>query len=256
MIQGISSSIDGLPEEVRRFYVGNVEYVEYDNGRVLPIIKGGAFDDDDDDSDDSDDANDDDSSDDEEDDDDSDDAGGKDGKAEPDKKDLRIRDLSRESAKYRRRLREERKSHEDTRAELEKVKKDGVSDEKLRKSNEDLQARVDSLTAENNNLRITQEIHKYVGELNLDPKRVKAIIRVIDLEDIDVDDDGVSGVREALEQIAQDFPEWVVKNSGGDDDNNDDGGSRPGGQSSRKPRKKAEGVDRNELLKIYPALAG
>lgn len=237
-----------LPEEVRRFYRGNIQFIEYDDGTVMPILRGGAFDEDEseDDEDDADTSE----SDDEDDEDESDEDKKK---PEADPKDLRIRDLSRESGRYRRRLREERAAHEATKEELSKVKKNGVSDEKLRKANEELQAKVDSLTEANNTLRITQEIHKHVSELNLDPKRVRAIVRVIDLDDVDVDDDGVSGVREALEQVAQDFPEWVVKPSG-NDDKDDDGGSRPSGQSSRKPRKKAEGIDRQTLLMNYPAL--
>ena len=247
MIPRITPVIEELPEEVCRIIRGNITYIQYSDGREFPIICGGAVDDE------SEDEGDDGA--DEEDDNESEDSDDEDEKQpEADPKDKRIQELSRESGKYRRRLRDERTAHEATKAELEKVKKDGTSDEKLKTENGRLTEEVEKLKAQNNTLLITQEIHKHVGELSLDPKRVKAVIRLIDLDDIDVDEDGVSGVREALEQIAQDYPEWVVKPSG-NDDKDDDGGSQPRGQSSRKPVKKKGGLDRNELLKAYPALA-
>jgi hypothetical protein len=244
MIPRITPVNEELPEEVCRFYRGNIQFIKYDNGKVMPVIRGGATDDEEsgDDTEEAAETDDDEESEDDEE------------QPAAEKKDPRIQELSRESAKYRRRLREERTAHEATKAELDKLKKDGTSDEKLKSENTRLSDELEKLKAQNSTLQITQEIHKYVGELNLDPKRVKAIIRVIDLDDVDVDDDGVSGVREALEQVAQDFPEWVVKPSGQDD--NDDGGSQSRGQSSRKPApKKRGGTDREALLKAYPALA-
>jgi hypothetical protein len=93
--------------------------------------------------------------------------------------------------------------------------------------------------------------------LNLDPKRMRAIIKVMDMEDVEVDDDGeVTGVHEALETIAKDYPEWVIKPSGKDDEEGDDK-DETSGSSSGKPfnrKKGSKGIDREALAQRFPAL--
>lgn len=178
------------------------------------------------------------------------------------RRDRRIEQLSKESARYRIKARNATKRVTELEAELEKIKKDGVTDEAtkaslaeiptLREENEDLKDQIKTF-------RVGDAIRNEMNELNLNPRRARAILKQIDLEDIEVEDDGeVSGVREALEKVAQDFPEWVIRSQGDDDDDKGTNG-RTSGQSSRKPgtsnRKKPQ-LDKNKLAAQFPALAG
>lgn len=172
--------------------------------------------------------------------------------------DLRIQRLSREAARHRTRAKKLRSQLDEANAELTRLRQEGVSDEegkKLKADSQKLQTENESLKDEIKSLKVGQAIRDGIQELNLNPKRAKAIIKVIDLDDIDVDEDGeVSGVSEALEQVTQDYPEWVMS-QGDDDDDKATGNGRTSGQSSRKPvRKRPAGVDKAKLMQQFPAL--
>jgi hypothetical protein len=107
-------------------------------------------------------------------------------------------------------------------------------------------------------------------EYKLDPRKAKAIEKLIDADDIDVDDDGsVSGLDEELERIAEEYPEWVVKSkakSDEDEDEDDDDDSdeedepkrkrKPSGRSVTSKTKSKKDLNRSSLEKKYPALIG
>lgn len=178
--------------------------------------------------------------------------------SQPTKGDLRAQRLSREAARHRMRAKKLRSQLDNANAELAKLKQDGVSDEEgkqLKADSTKLQQENETLKNDIKSLKVGQAIRDGMQDLNLNPKRAKAVIKVIDLDEIDVDEDGeVSGVTEALEAITQEYPEWVISQRD-DDDEKANGNGRPSGQSSRKPaRKKQEGLDKTRLMQQFPAL--
>lgn len=188
--------------------------------------------------------------DDDEDDDEEDDGGSARKKSDPE----RAR-LSREAAKYRTRARTYRQERDALQAEVQRLKDEGVTGDEAK----ELKTERDTLKTENQNLleqvkslKVGSAIRDEMAALSLNPKKAKAILKVIDLDDIDVEEDGeVSGVREALEDVAQEYPEWVISQEDDDDKGGQDTSDR---RSSRKPGRKKPGVDRNKLLSQYPAL--
>lgn len=259
MVQRISSiDSDVLPEATRVFYRGALKFQEFSDGTIVPVVRGGAVDDGfddadantDDDTDDTDEESDDDA---DESDDDGDESEGTKSKGDP-----KLQRLSREAARHRMRAKKLRTENESLKADLKKIREEGVTDEegkKLKADGAKLQQDNEALQLEVKTLKVGQSIRDEMQNLNLNPKKAKAIVKLIELDDIDVDEDGeVSGVVEALEAVAQDYPEWVMS-QGDDDDDKGNGNGRSSGQSSRKPtRKKASGVDKAKLMQQFPAL--
>lgn len=249
MIQRINDA--ELPEVSRIFYNNGHKFIEYTDGTILPVIRGGAtedgFEDDDDDG----------SSDDSESNDDDDDGDDEDsGEEDKSKNEAKLR--SEEAKRYRLRAKNYKAQLDKVTAELEQLKRDGVSDEETKRKLDELTKvsdERDSLRKELDLMRVGNAVRDHMSDLKLNPKRTKAILRVIDLDDVDVEEDGtVEGVREALEQIAQDYPEWVL-DPGGDEDDDEGSRRRTSGRSSGKPRGKSKGgIDRNELASKFPAL--
>lgn len=178
-----------------------------------------------------------------------------------DGRDKRIKRLSDENAKWRIRAREGRDKIKKLEADIEKLRSEGVSDDEHKR----IAAERDSLAKKNEDLldqvktfRVGDAIRQGMEEHSLNPKRAKAILNQIDLDDIEVEDDGdVTGVSEALEKVAQDFPEWVMR-SQGDGDEDGSKNDRTSGQSSRKPgttNRKKQQIDKKKLAAQFPALA-
>jgi hypothetical protein len=256
MIQRISpEGTDVLPEVTRIFCRGQLTYTEFSDGTILPLLQGGAFGDDEEA--DNTDAEADDV--DGEEDTDEDDTDEDEGDGPKSKEQSQVKRLTQEAARHRIRAKNWRNKAEKLEGELNELKSSGVSGDEGKKLKTDLEAtrkERDSLTEEVKTLKVGQAIRDGMQELNLNQARAKAIIKVIDLDDIDLDEDGqVSGVTEALERVAQDYPEWVIS-QGDDDDSGANGNGRASGTSSRKPpRKKNSGPDRSKLLSQFPALA-
>ena len=60
------------------------------------------------------------------------------------------------------------------------------------------------------------------------PKKIKRLLRLVDREQITVDEDGdVDGAEEAVEDLLEEFPELKAPSrANGDDDTDDDDGDR------------------------------
>jgi hypothetical protein len=175
------------------------------------------------------------------------------------RRDARIKRLSDENAKWRIRARKAGERARTLEAELEKLRSEGVDDETTKKSLAELprlKEEIDDLREQVKTYRVGDAIRKEMDDLNLNPKRAQAILKQIDLDDIEVDEDGVTGVHEALEKVAQDFPEWVMRSQG--DDDGEAANGRTSGQSSRKPgtsNRKKPTIDKAKLAAQFPALA-
>lgn len=239
---------EGFPTELGRVVLSGTLHTLFSDGRVLPVVRGGATDDDPDDPDD------DDLDDDDDDDDD---------KPSPDDiKDPEKKRLSDEAARHRLRAKKAKQRADDLQAKLdakeaEENDKDKPDLAKLQKERDDAVAKAEDLGSAVNTLTIANAVRDEVAELDLNPKKIKAIIKVMDVDDIEVDDDGeVTGVREALEAVKKDYPEWIVKASGKDDDEDDDDAPTSGGSTSGKPpaKKKGKGIDREALAQKFAAL--
>lgn len=179
--------------------------------------------------------------------------------ATPTPEQRRTHKLTQEAARHRIRAKKALARVQALEEENRKLKEEGVTGDQakeMKTENERLRQETEALANEVKTLKIGEAIRNGMSDLNLNTKRARSIVKLIDLDDIEVDEDGeVSGVTEALEHIAQEYPEWVIKSQGDDDDEKESTNGRASGQSSRKPgRQKRTGVDQKDLLNKFPAL--
>lgn len=235
-------------------------------GSATMMAKEDDADDDADEDDDDSDDEDDDEDEGEDDDEDEDDKGK--GKKKPDPKDVRIKEVSAEAKKYRLKAVARGKRIAQLEAELAtkgkpakaKAKKDDEeSDEDDSETDEALEAEKAKNKALEERLA-KQTIRTEFNDLLADPKQKikfidpKAAFRLLDLDDVEVDEDGdVEGLEDAIKDLAENSPYLLVKAKTKDDEDEDDEDERPrrrAGQrtSSSRNTKKA---NRDALVKKY-----
>lgn len=248
-------SMDETPTVVARVpWQGRLSYL-FSDGRILPVVRGGADDeppdDLDDDSDDGDDESDDEGSD-----------------KEP-VRDKGRRDLSKENARRRRLLRESRAETATLRAELDALKgKDKPDIERLTSDLEKAQTRAEQA-----------EAHHATGDLQMnlvfgylagdgDPKKIQKAVKLMmaDRDQFESDGDGGwEGVEEALDSFFEEFPEFKSvarkpKDDEGDDDEEEtppkptNTGKRPSGKPMNGRATNKSGHDLASLARRFPAL--
>lgn len=205
-----------------------------------------AEDDDDDDEDDSDDGEDDDSDDDEDEDDKGDDP-----------RDVRIQELSAEAKKKRLRIRAQAQEIADLKAENARLK--GSKGKKGKDEDDEDDSESDeakTLKQENESLKETlrkQTLRTEFNDLLNSPKSKikfkdpKVAFRLLDLDDVEVDEDGeVDGLEDAIKDLAKEAPYLLVGKADKDEDDEDEPprrrktGQRTGGSRSKgKPNRDA-----------------
>jgi hypothetical protein len=217
--------------------------------------------DDDDDDDDTDDGDDDDSDDDGDDDDD-DEAKGK----KKDPKDERIQELSAEAKKRRLRARKDRERIAALEAENERLKKGSKPKVKKEDDEDDDADDADDseLVAEREKTKALearleqQTLRTEFNDILADPKQKikfidpKAAFRLLDLDDVEIDEDGdVDGMEDAIKALAKSAPYLVAKpKKDEDDDEDDEPKPRRTGQRTGGSRKKGS-PNRDALIKKY-----
>lgn len=214
---------------------------------------------DDDADDDDDDADDDDDDDDDSDDDDDEDDKEK-GKKKPDPKDVRIQELSAEAKKKRLRIRKQAERVAELEAEnarlkgkgKKKVKDDDEDDADEAEDSEEAKAALE----ENKTLKETlrkQTIRTEFTDILSQPKQKikfkdpKVAFRLLDLEEVDVDEDGdVDGLEDAIKALAKKAPYLLVDDEKDEDDEDDEqprrrktGQRTGGGRGKGKPNETA-----------------
>jgi len=210
-----------------------------------------------DDADDNDDESDEDEDDDDDSDDDDEDDESEDKKDPKDPKDKRIHELSQESANRRVTIREQRKRIKELETQLqgkaEKPKGKG-DDEDEDKSSEELaevRTTAEKLARANEDLLIRLEFTNMVSgdDAKYQFKNPKTALRVLDLSDVDITDDGeVDGLEEAIAKLAKSDPYLLA------DKGDDDGKKRRTGQPTNNGRKNKGNPNREKLINKYPAL--
>lgn len=234
----------------------------YDDGTVLPVVRGGADDSGADDSgDDSDDQSGDDT-DDLDEDEDEDDATKDKAVVDPDKK-----RLSDEAARRRRQARQLKQERDAARAELEQLKgKDKPEVEQIKQERDTLKQNLESAESRLRSQAVRMAILEKASELQVKPGKIKYIPRLIDLDNIDVDDDGtVDGLDDELEAIKNDNPEWFSTNghattNGKDSEDDDEEDEEPtvrrrsSGKAVSSKKKGKAGYDLATLQGRFPAL--
>lgn len=223
---------------------------------------------DDDDNDDNDD-DDDDDGDDDDDDDDEDDEDEK-AKRKPSAEKRRIRELIAESTKHRKRASERGRRIAELEAEIAKLSKGtkakGKDDED--DSDED-DSEAAELKAQNEKLQerlVTQTLRTEFTDLTTGPKALaqfknpKAAFRLLDLDDVEIDDDGdIIGLDDAIKALAKSEPYLLVdKAKDEDDEDEDDDEDKPRRRRTGTPaggsKRKKGNPNRDKLVSKYPAL--
>lgn len=223
-----------------------------------------ADDEDDDDEDDSDDDEDDDSDDDED-----DDSKGKKRKTDP--KDERIKELSAEAKKKRLRIRTQAQKIADLEAENTRLKKGSKTKAKAKDDEDEDASEADDseLEAEREKTKALetrlqqQTLRTEFNDILADPKSKikfidpKAAFRLLDLDDVEIDEDGdVEGMEDAIKDLAKRAPYLVVKpkKKGEDDEDEDDEEEQPRrrtGQRTSTSRSRSKTPNRDALVKKY-----
>jgi hypothetical protein len=83
-------------------------------------------------------------------------------------------------------------------------------------------------------------------------KRIPSALRLIDRDDIEMDDGKVEGITDAVDKMADDYPEWLSAQPS-DDGNADNGAKPPAAKSTGKRGAKGQ-IDLEYLRNKYPSL--
>lgn len=194
--------------------------------------------------------------------DDDDESGDDDGDKDKGLKPSERKRLSDEAKKYRRQRNDARSERDALRQEIAALKESGeVDGDGLTPAAKSI---IEGLQTELLAERIKNEVSTEAAALGFDTKKTKAIQRLLDMDEVEVDEDGIHGVRDALEALAEEYPEWLVKNQGkgsdeDDEDDEDDGetkskSKRSGRSATKKKKGKSSGLDEAALKKRFPAL--
>ena len=169
---------------------------------------------------------------------------------ELDPKDKRIRELSRENAKRRKRLKEAETAKTAAEAKVKEHEDKNKSD--LEKATADLDAanaKIAQLAESNKKSVIERAFLRHNKHKWHDPETA---LKLVDMSDVTVDDEGsVEGMKEAVDALAKEHPYLLKK-----DEDEEEGEGRPSGAAFGKNKKDDKGKqsDREALLKKYPTL--
>lgn len=259
-VSGMSTS-SKLAEEARKF----LDAGDIDGLRELRRSQFGGLvmkleDDEDDDTDEGDDDGD--EGDEDDDDEDEDDSSAK-RKRSPESK--RIQELVGEAKRYRLKAREHRNRIAELETEVANLKKSKGSKAKDDEDDSDageseteakLQAELDKSTRANEDLLIRLE---FMGNTKFSWKNPKAALRLLDLSDVEITDDGeVEGLDEAIEALAKSDPYLLAKGKDDEDEDDEDEDEKPRRKRSTGTppgSKRTKGnPNRDKLVSKYPAL--
>lgn len=249
-------STESITEQKRRLLSeGSIEDLLALSATLFGNARMDAGDDADDDADDTDDDADGD------DEDDSDDDADEGDKKVDDPKDARIVELSKEAKKKRMRIRSQAQRIAELEAENARLKGKGTDSGK----DDDGKAADDApnpLEQENQRLKqqlVQQSLQTEFTTLTTGPqakikfKNPKTAFKLLDLDEVDVDDDGTfDGLEDAIAALAKSDP-YLVDDGKDDKDKDDKGTGRRVGQPTGS-RSKGANPNREKLLKKYPAL--
>lgn len=169
----------------------------------------------------------------------------------------------RQAARYRTRLREQERENKELKDRLKALEdKDKKPDEIVSRDLQDAQSKVDRLSAANRNLLLENAFFRANTVDWVDPTDA---LRLIDLDDVDVDDDGTvdaRGLRAALKDLAKRKPHLVkqAKSSGrandeSDEEEEEEERPRRSARSVNGTRKGSKGTNNKEqLAKQFPVL--
>lgn len=170
---------------------------------------------------------------------------------------------SRQAKRYRLKLRETESALEEVRKELRQIKnKDRKPDEVVSEELTETKEKLDRVTRANNEMRLELAFFKANDIDWVDPADA---LRLADLDDVDVDDDGNvdrKSLRRALRELAKRKPHLVKKSEarGQDDDDDDEDDDEPSSRQTapkmngRRKGKEKEKTSRDELAKRFPSL--
>lgn len=113
------------------------------------------------------------------------------------------------------------------------------------------------LTSREEAVEIKSELVDVMSELDIDKRYRRIILALVDPDEVEfeVSDSGrvtVNGLKEAVEELLEDYPEWSAKTS---DDSDDDKEKFRKNGSTNNRKKGQSGLDRASLAKKYSALA-
>lgn len=169
----------------------------------------------------------------------------------------------RQAARYRTRLREQERQNKELRDRLKALEdKDKKPDEIVSRDLTEAESKLDKMTATNRQLLLENAFFRANTVDWVDPADV---LRLIDLEDVDVDEDGTvdaRGLRAALKDLAKRKPHLVkqAKSNGSasdDDDDEEEEEERPrrSARSANGQRKGSKGTsNKDALAKKFPVL--
>jgi hypothetical protein len=229
----------------------------YPNLTLLPVVAGADGEDDpEDDPDPADDPDDPDPEDDPDPDDDPED--------DPDDRAIFTGDL--DTGRAERLVRNERKRAKRRLAKAQKAAKDAADkaaalerekeseSETLRREAGEARAEAERLKADAERIRIDSAVRDAAADAGVPAKKLKRIARLVDRDDISVDDDGdVDGADEAVEEFLEENPEFLEstpKPKKGDDDDDEEKDREPSGGSPDRKRKPGKELTRKQVEKL------
>lgn len=174
-----------------------------------------------------------------------------------------IKDLREENKARRLRLRSVTKERDALKAENARLKRQGKGSNTRKKvddadEEDDEQDDPTKLNPREEAAEIKSALVDVMSDLDLGKRYRRIIAALIDPDEIELEisDTGkvtVSGLKEAVEELLEDYPEWQDKV---DDSDEDDGGkTRRISSGNRKKKTTSNGLDKASLAKKFPALA-
>lgn len=170
-----------------------------------------------------------------------------------------IKDLREENKARRLKLRAITKERDRLKADNARLKKSSASStrRKAEEPDEEEDEDPDKLTPREEAAEIKSALVDVMSDLDINKKYRRLIGALVDPEDIDIEvsDTGkvkVSGLKEAIEELLEDYPEWQDK---GEESGEGSGRTRSTSSGNRRRQGSSNGLDKASLAKKYPALA-
>lgn len=170
-----------------------------------------------------------------------------------------IKDLREENKKRRIENRQNKRELDRLKAENARLKKRTPAKKTAAEEDDDEEdADPAKLTPREEAAEVRVALADVLVDLDLDKRYRRIISALIDPDEIEikVSDSGkvtVEGLKEAVEELLEDYPEWRKTK---DDDDEEDKPRKTGSSQNRRRRGSDNGLDKATLAKKYPALAG
>lgn len=155
-----------------------------------------------------------------------------------------IRNQREERKQLKREAKEAKRRADAAEAERNQLRQAQESEqEKIQRERDEYREQAETASQRADRLLVDSEIRDLAIDKGVDPKRVKRVLRLIDRDDITVEDGEVDGVDEALDEVLGDFPEFLTAapppaDPPEDDEEDDDVPERKGGNPDRKRKVK------------------